>query len=614
VAASAHHDRLTEVVTYPGVGKAYPSRRGDVSSLTAVSFEVAQGERVAVIGPSGAGKTTLFRLLNGTLRPSLGPLWFDGQDVAGLSPRKARAMRRRIGTIHQQSLLVPSLTVLDNTLCGALGSWSLLRAVRTAISPARADAERAMRALEQVGLTDKRDARADELSGGQQQRVAIARLVMQDPEVILADEPFAALDPALTESIAALLLGLADAGRTLVCTLHDVDPRPLEALRATGATRAQIFVFGIWPQALPSAVAYTLYSFECCVRAAAVLGLIGAGGIGYEIALSMRLFEYGQITTLTVSLIAIVGLSEACSAGLRRLLRANAPAGVLAHRHLREAIPRRTARTAVLVAAAAIVVAASFEVGLFDRDVFYASTVSRMARFARGLCSPDLSPDYLRTLLRPVAQTLGISVIGTLLGVVIGALLGVPAAAPHAEDDPSRGIAWLVRIAVRRLCRGALAQLRAIPEVLWVLVFLLAVGLGPFAGTLALGVHTGGVLGKLYADTFEEVSSLPLRGLRATGATPLQILVWGTWPEARRMLVSYTVLRWEMNLRTSTVVGLAGGGGIGIELYNAVQLGFYPRAATLIFVVYLMVAATGWIGDGVRRRLDAASRNVRPRT
>jgi phosphonate transport system ATP-binding protein len=205
------------------VGKRYPSRRGEVTSLADVSFAIARGERVAVIGPSGAGKTTLFRLLNGTLRPTSGTLRFCDRDVGWLSPREARAMRRQIGTIHQQSLLVPSLTALDNALCGALGSWSLLRALRSAIAPARADVDRAMAALERVELADKRDARADELSGGQQQRVAIARLIMQDPEVVLADEPFAALDPALTDSIAALLLGLADAGRTLVCTLHDVE-------------------------------------------------------------------------------------------------------------------------------------------------------------------------------------------------------------------------------------------------------------------------------------------------------------------------------------------------------------------------------------------------------
>jgi len=205
------------------VGKTYASRRGEVASLARVSFAVAAGERVAVIGPSGAGKTTLFRLLNGTLRPSAGALAFCGRDVSALSPREARAMRRRIGTIHQHSLLVPSLSVLDNTLCGALGRWSLLRSLRSAVAPARADVDRAMAALERVGLADKRDARADELSGGQQQRVAIARLVMQDPEVILADEPFASLDPALVDAVAELLLGLAGAGRTLVCTLHDVE-------------------------------------------------------------------------------------------------------------------------------------------------------------------------------------------------------------------------------------------------------------------------------------------------------------------------------------------------------------------------------------------------------
>jgi phosphonate transport system permease protein len=156
-----------------------------------------------------------------------------------------------------------------------------------------------------------------------------------------------------------------------------------------------------------------------------------------------------------------------------------------------------------------------------------------------------------------------------------------------------------------------LSLLRAIPEALWVLVFILAVGLGPFAGALALGVHTGGVLGKLYADTLEEISPLPLRGLRATGATPLQILLWGAWPEARRMLTSYTLLRWEMNLRASTVVGLAGGGGIGIELYNAAQLGFYPRVATLLIIVCVLIAGTGWLGDRVRRRTESASLHTR---
>jgi len=402
-------------------------------------------------------------------------------------------------------------------------------------------------------------------------------------------------------------------GRVFADLFEDVDPRPLEALRTTGATRAQIFLFGIWPQALPSVTAYTLYSFECCVRAGAVLGLVGAGGIGYEIALSMRNFAYGEIVTLTGALLLLMWLTDAASAALRRVLGANAPPGVLAHVRLRRGAARRAGRALVLGSAAAVVVAATVAVGFFDRDVFDGSTVSRMAHFARELFPPDFEPAYLRSVLEPVAQTLGISVIGTLLGVVIGVLLGIPSAAGDLEDDQPRGAAWLADLALRRLCRVVLSLLRAIPEVLWVLVFILAAGLGPFAGALALGVHTGGVLGKLYADTFEEVSPLPLQGLRATGATRLQILVWGVWPEARRMLVSYTVLRWEMNLRTSTVFGIAGGGGIGIALYNNMQLGFYPRMATLTLAVYLLVAATGWLGDRIRRGLGSASQNARSR-
>ena len=401
-------------------------------------------------------------------------------------------------------------------------------------------------------------------------------------------------------------------GRVLADLFETVDPRPLEALRTTGATRLQILVFGIWPQALPSAVAYMLYSFECCVRAAVVLGLVGAGGIGYEIALSMRMFEYGQIAALVAALLALVWLTDAASTALRRLLRANVPAGALGHQRLGLGIPGapRGALAAVVIA---MMVASAAAVGLFDGGALELATLSRMAGFVRRFAPPELSPGYLRTLLAPIAQTVGISVIGTLLGVAIGAALGVPAAAPYAEDDRARGAAWLARHALRRLCRAALSLMRAIPEVIWVLGFILAVGLGPFAGALALGVHTGGVLGKLYADALEEVSPLPLRGLRATGASPRQILVWGAWPEARRMLVSYTVLRWEMNLRASTVVGIAGGGGIGMALYNDVQLGFYPRVATLILVIDVLVMATGWIGDAILRRLESASLATRRR-
>jgi phosphonate transport system ATP-binding protein len=207
-----------------GLSKDYPTRHGIVSSLRNLDFNIFEGEQVALVGPSGAGKTTLFRLLNATLRASSGSLFFGGKNVQKMSGQSLRAMRRRIGTIYQQHHLVPSLSALENTLCGRLGRWSLVQTIRNMIHPSRHEVEEAMAALEKVGLADKQRARADELSGGQQQRLAIARVLLQDPDVILADEPVASLDPSLAESILSLLLTLArEEKRTLIVALHDVE-------------------------------------------------------------------------------------------------------------------------------------------------------------------------------------------------------------------------------------------------------------------------------------------------------------------------------------------------------------------------------------------------------
>lgn len=206
------------------VSKTYSSSRAVVHALDGFTFDAEPGERIALLGPSGAGKTTLFRLLNATLRPTSGSLRFDGTDVSSMSARELRTMRRRIGTIYQQYYLVPSLMALENTLCGKLGYWSFLHTIRSAVQPTKEETQEAMAALEAVGLADKHCCRADELSGGQQQRLAIARVLMQDPEVILADEPFASLDPSLKETLASLLVHLVTTSkRTLVATLHDVE-------------------------------------------------------------------------------------------------------------------------------------------------------------------------------------------------------------------------------------------------------------------------------------------------------------------------------------------------------------------------------------------------------
>jgi phosphonate transport system ATP-binding protein len=186
-----------------------------------VTLDIQAGERVAVIGPSGAGKTTLFRLLNATLRPTSGRLWFDETDLESLSGRRLRHLRRRIGTVYQQHNLVPQLRVINNVLAGRLGRWSLPKALLSLMSPQERSI--ALGALEQVGIPEKLYTRTAHLSGGQQQRVAIARALVQDPDVVLADEPVSSVDPTLGRTIMELLVQLAETHKkTLVANLHAV--------------------------------------------------------------------------------------------------------------------------------------------------------------------------------------------------------------------------------------------------------------------------------------------------------------------------------------------------------------------------------------------------------
>ena len=397
-------------------------------------------------------------------------------------------------------------------------------------------------------------------------------------------------------------------GRVYADVFEHVDPQPLEALQSTGATRMQIFLRGVWPQALPHLMAYTLYSFECCLRAAAVLGFVGAGGIGYEISLSMRMFEYGQVLTLLLVFIVLLTVTDAASRYLRtrstnrtqqaREIKAQDESSRL---HQSVNFRRLAGWTLVLF----LVVASFMLAGFTPETLNQAGIAPRLAGFLRRMLPADLSWSFIGTLGTALLQTIAISLIGTLIGMAVAIILAVPATSTLAllgRGSPGRRrvidrvLRWLLFWSTRL----ALNILRSIPELVWVLICILAVGIGPFAGTIALALHTAGVLGKLYAETLEEVPFRPVEALRSLGARPIQLLLWAMWPQARPLLTSYTVLRWEMNLRASTILGLVGGGGLGQAIYNNVQLGFYNRLSTFILLIYALVLASDWIGERLR--------------
>lgn len=194
---------------------------GALTALCNISLTLRARERVALVGPSGAGKSTLLQILNGSLAPSSGQVRVFGIEWQGLGVRQRRQIQRQIGTVYQQHHLVPHLAVIHNVNAGQLGQWSLAKAAWSLLWPQ--DAKTARRALEQVGIEEKLYTRTDQLSGGQQQRVAIARILVQNPAVILADEPIASVDPARAHDLMRLFCHLAEtSGKTLVVSLHDI--------------------------------------------------------------------------------------------------------------------------------------------------------------------------------------------------------------------------------------------------------------------------------------------------------------------------------------------------------------------------------------------------------
>ncbi|MHC4840445.1 MAG: phosphonate ABC transporter ATP-binding protein [Planctomycetota bacterium] len=195
---------------------------GNNEVLKNLNLAIPNGQRVAIIGPSGAGKTTLLRLLGAVLWPTSGTVEILGKSSSSLRGRALRAIRRRVGFLYQSENLVPGLRVVHNVLMGKLGSWSIWRALLSLFWPQQKEA--AIAALKEVELEDKLWDLPDTLSGGQQQRVAIARLIVQNPDILLADEPVSSLDIRLGRDVIRLLLKRANETSTsVIVSLHSLD-------------------------------------------------------------------------------------------------------------------------------------------------------------------------------------------------------------------------------------------------------------------------------------------------------------------------------------------------------------------------------------------------------
>lgn len=247
-------------------------------------------------------------------------------------------------------------------------------------------------------------------------------------------------------------------------------------------------------------------------------------------------------------------------------------------------------KTAVFTLVVAAVVASFLLLKLPFAEVFSSTGAAQMGAYARGFFPPDFSGEFVARAAHGTVETLAVSAVGTLLAGFLGLLLALPAA--------SR------RFFVRQPARLFLNGLRAVPELVWAAIMVLAAGLGPLAGTLALAFHTAGVLGRLFAESIENTPPEPADALRLLGSRPATAFLYGAWPNLAPQFLAYLLYRWENNIRMAAILGFVGAGGLGQMLYVSLSLFQQRQAATLILAMLALVILVDAASAALRRRLS----------
>ncbi|MCD5364688.1 phosphonate ABC transporter, permease protein PhnE [Chromobacterium aquaticum] len=372
---------------------------------------------------------------------------------------------------------------------------------------------------------------------------------------------------------AVLALGLAYGGMLgkVYAEILESQPRaPAQALAAAGASRWQRLCWALWPQALPELISYSVYRWECAIRASAVMGFVGAGGIGQLLDSSLKMLNGGEVGTLLLVFLLLVGLSEGVSRWSRRALE-------------RDGGGRR-----LLLAGGALTAFSLY--WLWPDWRANGFDWRGLPRFAMEFLPPDLSAPNLRQLGQGVVETLAMSALGT----VLAALMAMPLALPAAGR---------LGAAAKRATRLLLNMLRGIPDLLWAALAVLALGLGPAAGVLALALHTAGVLGRLFAETLENAPPQAEQALLNAGAGRVAAFCYGPLPMVASQWLAYTLYRWENNIRIATVLGIVGAGGLGQQLYLALSLFQQQAAAAIILAMVALSWGVEQLSRALRQRM-----------
>ena len=524
--------------------------KGDdaVDALRGLDFTVEYGERVAIIGRSGSGKSTLMRVMSGLQQPDEG-LVRIGEHTIGPKITPARSIYAEVGLVFQNYGLVPQLSALQNVLCGTFHGRHGLAGM---VGFEEDDRLRARKLLTDLGLAERMHTRASKLSGGEQQRVAIARLLHQQPRIMLLDEPVASLDVHWAAQVVDRMAAAHGGEATVIMVLHDLAMARRFADRVIFLQDGEILFDGP-----PD---------EAC-----------------------RIFE--EMPAAPASADGSLDAPPATHKSGPQPVAALATRAATPNDLKGPGLGGLWGKTSFYVTIAILVVAlyvwAALGVQFSVSRIF--SNLDHAVDFGQRMFPPDFG--VTGTIAQSLIETIQMALVGTTLAAFLSLPLSVMAAR-NISAKPIQAGARLV-----------LNGLRTVPSIIWGLFFVAIVGLGPFPGILALTFYASGYLGKFYYEGIESIDMAPLKSLRTVGASPLQRFRWGVFPQVLPLMLGYTLYMFEYNIRAASILGIVGAGGIGFYLYTYINNFQYDRAATALLLLLVVVTIIDAASSRLRARL-----------
>ncbi|XBS70976.1 phosphonate ABC transporter, permease protein PhnE [Acerihabitans sp. KWT182] len=427
----------------------------------------------------------------------------------------------------------------------------------------------------------------------------IARAV---PEVAYALLFVFAFGPGALAGILAIAVHAVGALGKLFAEAHEnVSMGTIAGLQSTGARTSHIYMHGVFPQSLPEIISYTLLRFEINVRASAIIGMVGAGGIGQELYFAIRQFHYTDISAIILMIIGLVIIIDSLASTIRHrviessnhhVARSN-PWGTYTPEYL---IRKKNTQYRISMLAAVsttlIVVFASLSfTGVTMNQLF--NGFSRLGFLVSHMFPPE-SGSRPTTLFAALIDTLAIAIFGTTLAVILALPLGFLGARNFISNRY-----------VHQALRCLFDTLRSVDVLIWGIIFAGVVGLGPFAGVLAIAAADIGALAKLFADAIENVDRRQVEAIKSTGACRFQEARFGYLPPVFPVMLSQTLYFFEANVRSASILGIVGAGGIGLYLSEALRIGEWQPVGYMILLILFLVIVTEYLCGKILKRVQS---------